>query len=54
MHSEVHFLSCTIYVTNTDMVVGTEINIKRGQNYSKSGHVDSCSRVKGELVGSVS
>ncbi len=62
--SELHVLSRTIYVINTDMAVSLadftaffqeeRKSIKSGENYYKSGHVESCSYSKGEFVSSVS
>ncbi len=56
--------SRTIYVINTDMAVSLadftvffldeEKSTQRGETHYKSGHVESCSYLKGELVGSVS
>ncbi len=62
--SELHVSSRTIYVIDTDMAASLadftaffqdeRKCIKRGENHYKSGHVESCSYSKGELVGSVS
>ncbi len=62
--SELHVSSRTMHVISTDMVVSladfTAIfqderkSIKRGENYYKSGHVESCSQSRGELVGFMS
>ncbi len=62
--SELQVSSRTIYVINPDMAVSLADftaffqdegkSIKRGENHHKSGHVESCSYTKGELVGSVS
>ncbi len=59
--SELHVSSWTIYIINTDVAVSLANfepfledegkNIKRGENNYKSGHVESCSHSKGELVG---
>ncbi len=58
--SELHVSSRTIHVVNTDMAVSLADftaffqdegkSIKRGENHHKSGHVESCSYSKGELV----
>ncbi len=62
--SELHVSSRTIYVINTDMAASLADltaffhdegkSIKRGENCYKSGHFESLSFSKGELVGSVS
>ncbi len=62
--SELHVLSRTTYVINTDMAVSfadfTAFFRTRGKVLKevkiiiKSGHVESCSYSKGELVSSVS
>ncbi len=59
-----YVLSWTIYAISTDMAVSLvdftaffqdeEKSIKRGENHFKSAHVESCSYLKGESVGSVS
>ncbi len=41
-------------VSLADFTVFFQDEGKRGENYYKSGHVESCSYSKGELVGSVS
>ncbi len=57
--SELHVLSQTIYVINTDMAASLadftaffqdeEESFKRGENDFKSAHVESCSYLKGEV-----
>ncbi len=58
-----NYMSRTIHVINTDMAVSLADviaflqdegkSIKRGENNYKSGRVESCSYLKGELDGSV-
>ncbi len=62
--SELYVSSRAIYVSNADMDVSSADftaffqdegkTINRGENHYKSGHVESCSNSKGELVGFMS
>lgn len=50
--SELHLMSHTIYINNTNMTISLlqKKQNKRGENQYRSGHIDSCRSVKGELV----